>query len=491
LIRTIRDIVGETGWGDALAALAFFAGLPVLLPGLDVLHWLLAPAAPADTTFLWTMPLAAMFTALAILFVCLLKTGYHRLGAVLTRTGVALYLLGYAIVLLTAWFASAPGDLLLVAGLPLGVGLGILAMAWALRLRLASFRTVFLALVGALCVVTLINTGLLLLSPAPAVSIAFVLSCVGALAVLRRRAGTGVPQPPAGIDSNWWDVFGKMDVSLLEGTDDYKAPAARILFFIAAPLVMLLLFVVNRSMPVTLPSGLTPALLGCLIAVPCSLPLILARRDRVLINASFRLYLPLLAFCVFAADSFVLLETGNAIMYVGINVFCILYALLMAAMVITVANRMRSLVLPATGLLLIALSLVALLSYTQVDAGALITYQHSALILLFVAAVALLLATPGSGMWQMMLTGVAAPDGAGPSLQERCDALAGSYGLTAREAEILTYLGRGYGAAYVAELLVVAESTVRSHRKSIYRKLEIGSREELLELLDSSSDTAN
>lgn len=42
------------------------------------------------------------------------------------------------------------------------------------------------------------------------------------------------------------------------------------------------------------------------------------------------------------------------------------------------------------------------------------------------------------------------------------------------------YLGRGHGIAFVADALVISESTVRTHVKSIYKKLGVNSREELV-----------
>ena len=62
----------------------------------------------------------------------------------------------------------------------------------------------------------------------------------------------------------------------------------------------------------------------------------------------------------------------------------------------------------------------------------------------------------------------------------RCEELAGACGLTPREGEILGYLGRGHGIAFVADALVISESTVRTHVKSIYKKLGVNSREELV-----------
>lgn len=62
----------------------------------------------------------------------------------------------------------------------------------------------------------------------------------------------------------------------------------------------------------------------------------------------------------------------------------------------------------------------------------------------------------------------------------RCGELAAACGLTPREGEILGYLGRGHGIAFVADALVISESTVRTHVKSIYKKLGVNSREELV-----------
>lgn len=57
-------------------------------------------------------------------------------------------------------------------------------------------------------------------------------------------------------------------------------------------------------------------------------------------------------------------------------------------------------------------------------------------------------------------------------------------GLTPREAEVLTYLADGRNASYIAEKLVVAESTVRAHVHSIYQKAGVSSRMQLLDALE-------
>lgn len=71
------------------------------------------------------------------------------------------------------------------------------------------------------------------------------------------------------------------------------------------------------------------------------------------------------------------------------------------------------------------------------------------------------------------------------NLVARCEELAADRGLTPRETEICAYLGRGHSSLYISRTLLIADSTVRTHIKNIYRKLNVSSREELLDLIDA------
>ena len=53
--------------------------------------------------------------------------------------------------------------------------------------------------------------------------------------------------------------------------------------------------------------------------------------------------------------------------------------------------------------------------------------------------------------------------------------------LSEREVEILRLMAKGLTSPQIAENLIVAVSTVRSHRKHIYRKLDVHSRYEAIE----------
>lgn len=68
-----------------------------------------------------------------------------------------------------------------------------------------------------------------------------------------------------------------------------------------------------------------------------------------------------------------------------------------------------------------------------------------------------------------------------------CGRLAAEGGLSEREQDVLAMMARGYAPAYIADALVISDSTVRTHVKAIYRKLGISSREELIGLVEKAS----
>ena len=70
-------------------------------------------------------------------------------------------------------------------------------------------------------------------------------------------------------------------------------------------------------------------------------------------------------------------------------------------------------------------------------------------------------------------------------VQLQCLVVGREYGLTKREEEVLDLLARGHGAPYIESELVISRNTVKSHVKSIYRKLRVASREELMAKVSS------
>ncbi len=70
------------------------------------------------------------------------------------------------------------------------------------------------------------------------------------------------------------------------------------------------------------------------------------------------------------------------------------------------------------------------------------------------------------------------------TLDDRCQAIAAERGLTPRELEVMQLLVKGRTKAYIAETLYLTENTVKGHARHIYTKLDVHSKQELLDLVE-------
>ena len=73
---------------------------------------------------------------------------------------------------------------------------------------------------------------------------------------------------------------------------------------------------------------------------------------------------------------------------------------------------------------------------------------------------------------------------AGESVEDRCQELGREHGLTEREIEIFAMLARGRNGSFVQNHYVVSRNTVKTHVKHIYRKLDVHSQQELIDLVE-------
>lgn len=69
---------------------------------------------------------------------------------------------------------------------------------------------------------------------------------------------------------------------------------------------------------------------------------------------------------------------------------------------------------------------------------------------------------------------------------EYCRRIKKLYGLTNRESDVLELILRGQFVPQMAEALCVSENTVRSHCKTLYKKLGVHSRQQLFDLVESA-----
>lgn len=66
--------------------------------------------------------------------------------------------------------------------------------------------------------------------------------------------------------------------------------------------------------------------------------------------------------------------------------------------------------------------------------------------------------------------------------------IAKDYGLTTRQAEIFVGMARGRNAKYLMDHFCLAEGTVKTHMAAVYRKLEVHSRQELIDKVEKEID---
>ncbi|MGN0039324.1 MAG: LuxR C-terminal-related transcriptional regulator [Coriobacteriales bacterium] len=72
-------------------------------------------------------------------------------------------------------------------------------------------------------------------------------------------------------------------------------------------------------------------------------------------------------------------------------------------------------------------------------------------------------------------------------LARECEAVANTFLLSRREAEVCFLLARGHNSSYIQEKLFISEGTAKTHTRHIYRKLDIHSQEELIRLVEGYS----
>jgi len=73
----------------------------------------------------------------------------------------------------------------------------------------------------------------------------------------------------------------------------------------------------------------------------------------------------------------------------------------------------------------------------------------------------------------------------GMTLEEACAVLGEKLELSPREIEVFTMLAQGRDPVRIQDALFISYNTVRNHIRSIYKKLDVHSRQELLDLVES------
>ena len=74
-----------------------------------------------------------------------------------------------------------------------------------------------------------------------------------------------------------------------------------------------------------------------------------------------------------------------------------------------------------------------------------------------------------------------------PLFAQRCDKVAKTFLLSEREAEVLVLLAKGRTSSYVQRELYISKGTAKNHLWHIYRKLDIHTQQELIDLVETIS----
>lgn len=72
--------------------------------------------------------------------------------------------------------------------------------------------------------------------------------------------------------------------------------------------------------------------------------------------------------------------------------------------------------------------------------------------------------------------------------KRKCELVANRYLLSKKETEVLLLLAKGRNAAYIQKQLYISEGTARTHMRHIYKKLDIHTQQELMDLVEGSEE---
>lgn len=402
--------------------------------------------------------------------------------------GVLIYAVGYVALSIWITYATVPVVAYFV-GICIGLSSSILVTVWFSTLRITCYKDAFL-LGAAISGVVGIEGAISHTVPAWIMQAFLItLALVSLICIVKTFQGMRhVIEKEMLSGADWWEAGGKLHIPQTED-EQLQAPFPKFIFFGIMPFLMLLIAetaLISASVH-TVETLILP--LACIISALLACAVLPIKHDRALFSMSHRFFLPALAFLILALSAVVPPSFKTPVLMVGSITYSLVYAMSVSGLGIVSAGGLGTLCMPLAGLALVAIGITDVTLYTPVHMREIESIGTVLIVGLLTITAGLFAATPAAYMWKSISEGVTTVREKTPSVNEqyaqRCTALAQAHGLTARETEVLILLGRGHTAAYIAEELVVSESTVRSHRKNIYRKLQVSSRSELIDLIDS------
>lgn len=488
---------------STIAFVIFAATIPLYSPNMGIFGGF-ANGDALIGYFVFPMLFGALITAAAVVFYAAKRSDWRSFSLRTLGFATVLYCGGALtfFVVIQASFSNLELFRAVVIGAGMAVGFGMvpLCVAWGTHFAL-SLRNALLW--GSItCVAASLLAWVLTITPSPVLDVIYpILLLVGAgLPWFKMKRGTlSYPQRDEAHvnDLQKSENFesgcqGEVREGSLEEADipGLLASLRRILSIIWLPFIGLLFYAFLTSVHKFYVFGdFDSEFFGALLAVLFVIPLCFVKSNKPLLPFVYKVIVPIFVAILIILGSFPVETFPQYLGAVGIYVFSVFLALFAMASLLAVAHAGEFSPPLLYGFVLvcgIAVTLVGLF-LAQVVAAVdnfgpvmwVITCFFFAIILLYL----------GIGSWRSFSSPEEREGEKASSLQEnlhhRCEAISVRFSLSSRESEILGYLSRGYSPTYIARTLVISVSTARSHVRNIYRKIGVGSREELLQLIDS------
>lgn len=378
-------------------------------------------------------------------------------------------------------FVSAP--IVIVAGAVSGSSFVVLCVQWASVLACKQAREALIVAISACIGSACLSTALSLIPLILLTGLFPVLLTLGALGPLLSAS----PTPKTSLD--------KKDLK-----PDYSQQTRDLISTVRLPAIALMLYAFMMSVIRFQPIGtLNAEYLGGIVAACALLPLVFMTGDLPYFAFIYRVVAPSVGGLVVVLMCFPETSVLHQAAFAGVYLFLSALAILALAQIIAIMHAGEFSASFVTCNALICGTGISLVGLTWEKAfGGLPDFQPLIFVLIALYCASMLITFGWESWIAIMRTNRESLDSAtvfsSPALPEKPKRYAQpltlppslAQQLSPRETEIASYLGRGYSMSFIAEKLFISESTVRTHAKHIYAKLNIHSREELFTLIDST-----
>lgn len=470
---------------ESLLFVAFFVTIPIYSPNIVMFRDGLGGNEALMPFFVGAMLITATLVGILFAWLAARRSGNFAFDKRVVIASALAYLIGFALFVATLAFPNFGSPFTAVgAGLLLGASTVELCIAWGAYLAMYNLRQALLALammvgmgsvIELLLSTTAIQVGLVVFAVLALVGVAF--PCVQA--VQGNMVFPDIHIEPASKPAK---QQGSFRLSVLRMTQVIGVPFVGLLVF--AFIMGVRKFMIFDVIYVETFGGIIGAIMVS--------PLFFVRSSRPLLPLIYQVLVPLFALVLIVCNSF---SEGSVPLWFAAWLSYVFYGVVSVLALAGLCGMTHAREFSATLIYGLTVGCFSAISLLGIVCGSTPLFQDasSGPILLVVSTCyfAFLIAVPLVSAWkrQGIETDDLKPyeagveqdgDAVGVSIAKRCDDMAVSHGLSPRETEILGYLGRGHGVVFIAKTLVISESTVRTHVKSIYKKLGVNSREELL-----------